>query len=99
MAVDVRHAEESGHSAMKAYHDIEVEDDVTAFVEYENGPRACLSHPRRCARTNGFEISAERGRLLLKTEPDLYRLRVSERQFNRNTRGFGCLSAGSVKSR
>lgn len=67
------------------YHDIEVEDDVTILGEYANGAScAFMSSTAEAPGTNRLEISADRGKLVIEDgKLDFYRLRVSERQFNR----------------
>lgn len=48
------------------YHDIEVEDDVTAYLEYENGMTGTfITTTGEAPGTNRLEIAAEQGRLLL----------------------------------
>ncbi|HEX8552214.1 MAG TPA: Gfo/Idh/MocA family oxidoreductase [Abditibacteriaceae bacterium] len=48
------------------YHDIEVEDDVTAYVEYENGASGVfISSTGEAPGTNCFEIIGDRGKLKL----------------------------------
>ena len=36
------------------WHDIEVEDDVTAYLEYPNGPPRIYHFNRRCTRNQSF---------------------------------------------
>jgi predicted dehydrogenase len=74
------------------YHDIEVEDDVTAYVEYENGATGLfITTTGEAPGTNRFEISGDKGKLVIEDgKLTFYRLRVSERQFNKEyTGGFG----------
>jgi predicted dehydrogenase len=74
------------------YHDIEVEDDVTAFVEYENGATGVfVTTTGDAPGTNRFEISGDRGKIVIENnELIFWRLRVPERQFNKEYRGgFG----------
>ncbi len=48
------------------YHDIEVEDDVTAFVEYENGATGVfITTTGEAPGTQSFEVVGDRGKLLL----------------------------------
>ena len=48
------------------YHDIEVEDDVTAYGEYENGSTGVfLTSTGEAPGTNRLEISADRGKVIL----------------------------------
>lgn len=54
------------HCQFGRYHDIEVEDDVTAFFEYPNGATGTLiTSTGEAPGTNRLEIAAERGRLVL----------------------------------
>ncbi len=74
------------------YHDIEVEDDVTAYVEYANGATGVfITSTGEAPGTNRFEITGDRGKLVAEDgKLTFWRLRVSERQFNREyTGGFG----------
>ncbi len=74
------------------YHDIEVEDDVTAYVEYENGATGLfVTSTGEAPGTNRFEISADRGKVVVEDgKLTFWRLRVPERQFNREYKGgFG----------
>lgn len=74
------------------YHDIEVEDDVTAYVEYPNGATGVfITSTGDAPGTNRFEITGDRGKLVAENgKLTFWRLRVSERQFNKEyTGGFG----------
>lgn len=74
------------------YHDIEVEDDVTAYVEYPNGATGVfITSTGDAPGTNRFEITGDRGKLVAEDgKLTFWRLRVSERQFNKEyTGGFG----------
>lgn len=74
------------------YHNIEVEDDVTAFVEYENGATGLfVTSTGEAPGTNRFEISGDRGKIVVEDDQlSFWRLRVSERQFNAEYQGgFG----------
>ena len=74
------------------YHNIEVEDDVTAYVEYENGATGVfVTSTADAPGTNRFEVTGDRGKIVIENDKlTLWRLRVSERQFNREyTGGFG----------
>ncbi len=52
--------------AFGKYHDIEVEDDVTAYVEYENGATGLfITTTGEAPGTNRLEITGERGKLVL----------------------------------
>lgn len=48
------------------FHDIEVEDDVTAYLEYENGATGVfITCTGEAPGTNRLEIAAERGRVIV----------------------------------
>ncbi len=54
-----------GFCQMGRFHDIEVEDDVTAYFEYDNGPTAVfITSTGEAPGVNRLEISGERGRLV-----------------------------------
>jgi predicted dehydrogenase len=51
------------------YHDIEVEDDVTAYFEYENGATGVLiASTGEAPGTDRLEIAAERGRVIIESD-------------------------------
>lgn len=56
----------SGHASLGKYHDIEVEDEVAAYFEHENG---MVGHfvvtTGECPGTNRLEICGEYGKLVL----------------------------------
>ena len=57
------------HCQFARFHDIEVEDDVTAFCEYPNGMTGTIiTSTGEAPGTNRLEIAAERGRLVLEDE-------------------------------
>ncbi|MGZ9586194.1 Gfo/Idh/MocA family protein [Paenibacillus marinisediminis] len=74
------------------YRDIEVEDDVTAYVEYENGATGVfITTTGEAPGTNRFEVTGDRGKIVIEDDKmTFWRLRVSEPEFNRTyTGGFG----------
>ncbi|MEH7331698.1 Gfo/Idh/MocA family oxidoreductase [Neobacillus drentensis] len=74
------------------YHDIEVEDDVTAFVEYENGATGVfIASTGEAPGTNRYEIVGDHGKIVVENEQLIfYQLIQSEREFNSSyTGGFG----------
>ncbi|HWJ77837.1 MAG TPA: Gfo/Idh/MocA family oxidoreductase, partial [Niallia sp.] len=74
------------------FHDIEVEDDVTAYVEYENGATGVfVTSTGDAPGTNRYEISGDRGKLVVEDgKLTFWRLTQSERQFNKEYKGgFG----------
>ena len=74
------------------YHDIEVEDDVTAYVEYENGATGVfVTSTADTPGTNRLEVVGDRGKITVENgNLTFWRLRIPERQYNREfTGGFG----------
>lgn len=74
------------------YHDIEVDDDVTAYVKYPNGATGVfITSTGEAPGTNRFEIMGDRGKLVAEDRKlTFWRLRVSEREFNKEYKGgFG----------
>jgi predicted dehydrogenase len=79
-------------SNLGKYHDIEVEDDVTAFMEYEDGATGVfIASTGEAPGTNRFEIVGDRGKIVVEDEEIVfYQLAQSEREFNSTyTGGFG----------
>ncbi len=73
------------------YHNIEVEDDVTAYVEYENGATGVfITSTGEAPGSNSFEITGDRGKLLLSGgKLTFWRTRISVSEHLRTTpRGF-----------
>ena len=53
------------------YHDIEVEDDCSALLEYADGATGCfITTTGEAPGTNRFEIAGTKGRLVLETLPE-----------------------------
>jgi predicted dehydrogenase len=74
------------------YHDIEVEDDVTAYVEYEDGSTGMfITSTGETPGSNRFEVAGDMGKIVMEDgKLTFWRTRISERQFNREwTKGFG----------
>ncbi len=75
------------------WHDIEVEDDVTAYLEYENGATGVfITSTADAPGTNRFEIVGTKGKLVCNDGKNLTFLRnkVDEREFCFTcTTGFG----------
>jgi predicted dehydrogenase len=74
------------------YHDIEVEDDVTAYVEYENGATGVfITSTGEAPGTNRLEISADNGKVVLENGTiTFWRTRVPGSQFLKEwPNGFG----------
>lgn len=74
------------------YHDIEVEDDVTAYMEYENGATGVFVTSTGIApETNRLEITGNKGKIIVENNEIIFRrLRTPERKFNKiYKKGFG----------
>lgn len=74
------------------YHDIEVEDDVTAYLEYENGATGVfIASTGEAPGTDRLELVGNRGKIVLEDEKiTFWRLEIPERDFNNGYRnGFG----------
>ena len=71
------------------HRDIEVEDDVTAYVEYDNGATGTfVTTTGETPGTNRLEINGDRGKIVVEDgEITFWRLTVSEPEFNRNFKG------------
>lgn len=78
--------------AFGKYRNIEVEDDVTAYAEYENGATAVfITTTGEAPGTNRYEVTGDRGKIVIEDgKLTFWRLRVPEPEFNRQyTGGFG----------
>ena len=74
------------------WHDIEVEDDVTAYLEYENGATGVfVTTTADAPGTNRFEITGNKGKLVCEDKKLMfYKLETPEREFNATYKGgFG----------
>ena len=81
-----------GFCGFGKYHEIEVEDDVTAYVEYENGATGVfIACTAEAPGTNRFEVSGDRGKVVVEDgKLTFWRNRVGEREHNAsNTSLFG----------
>ena len=67
------------------WHDIEVEDDVTAYMEYANGATGVfVTSTGDAPGTNRLEITFDRGKVICEHDKLLlYKLSESEREFSR----------------
>jgi len=67
------------------WHNIEVEDDVTAYVEYENGATGVfITSTADCPGNNRFEVLGDLGKIIFENDQLLhYKLETPEREFNR----------------
>lgn len=75
---------------MGRYHDIAVEDDVTAYLEYANGMTGLfVTSTGESPGTNRLEIAAERGRVVLEDGKLLFnRTEIPVSEHSRTTREF-----------
>lgn len=74
------------------YRNIEVEDDVTAYVEYSNGATGLfVTTTGEAPGTNRYELTGDNGKIVIEDgKLTFWRLRVPEPQFNAEfTGGFG----------
>jgi len=74
------------------YYDIEVEDDVTVYMEYENGTTGTyITSTGETPGTNRLEIACDMGRLVVENGKLTFNRNViSEREHNKtNTKPFG----------
>lgn len=81
-----------GFCSFGKYRDIEVEDDVTAFLEYENGATGVfITSIGEAPGTNRFEVVGDRGKIVVENNKlTFFRLTQSEREFNATYKGgFG----------
>ncbi|MGL5434594.1 MAG: Gfo/Idh/MocA family protein [Lachnospiraceae bacterium] len=71
------------------WHDIEVEDDVTVYLEYENGATGTfITSTADAPGTNRFEITLDKGKLVCEeNQLVLYELEMSERKFCKTATG------------
>lgn len=73
------------------WHDIEVEDDVTAYAEYANGATACfITSTGECPGTNRLEISGDLGKVVFEEgKLHFWKLETPERKLCfESTEGF-----------
>lgn len=74
--------------------DIEVEDEATAYFEYENGAVGLyMTSVSEFPGTNRLEIAGDRGKLVYENDKiTFYRTTVSEEEYNKDlTRTFGAI--------
>ena len=74
------------------YYDIEVEDDVTAYLEYENGTTGTyITSTGETPGTNRLEIACDMGRVIVEKDTISFdKNEISEREFNKvNQMVFG----------
>ena len=82
------------------WHDIEVEDDVTTYVEYENGATGVFITSTGDAHgVNRFEIQMDKGRLIAENEKlELLEYDMTEQEFSKtNTEPFATVGAKKIE--
>ena len=82
------------------WHDIEVEDDVTAYVKYANGATGVfITSTGDACGTNRFEIQLEKGKIVAENDKlTVLELEMSEPEFSKtNKEIFGCPKATELK--
>ncbi len=77
------------------YYNIEVEDDVTAYAEYDNGMTATfITSTGEAPGTNRLEVSGTMGKVVVESNTiKFFRNRIDERKFNKTCTGFGAPEA------
>lgn len=72
------------------YYNIEVEDDVTAYLEYDNGTTGTyITSTGEAPGTNRLEIACDMGRIVVDDGKMIFNRNVeSEREFNKNFKGI-----------
>ena len=75
------------HCQVGRYHNIEVEDDVTAFLEYPDGTTGVfITSTGEAPGTNRLEVTGERGRVVIENDRFLFtRNEVEMSEFSRTT--------------
>ena len=82
------------HLHFGKWHDIEVEDDVSAYVEYENGATGMfITSTGDAPGTNRFEITLDKGKLIAEGDRlTMWKSEISEQEFSAtNTSPFGSM--------
>ncbi len=87
------------HLHFGKWHDIEVEDDVTAYVEYENGATGVFITSTGDAHgTNRFEIQLDKAKIVIEDDKlQVLEYEMTEQEFSAtNTESFGSVKANIV---
>ena len=88
------------HMMYGRWHDIEVEDDVTTYMEYENGATGVfITTTGDPCGTNRFEIQLDRAKIIAEHgKLFVWELEMSEQEFSRTNKiPFGCPKATPVE--
>jgi len=77
-----------GFCQLGRYHDIEVEDDVTAYFEYPDGMTGVfITSTGEAPGTNRLEVASERGRVVLEDgRMEFRRIEIPATEFSRTTK-------------
>ena len=89
-----------GHLLYGKWHDIEVEDDVTAYVEYANGSTGVfVTTTGDGCGTNRLEIQLDKAKIIAyKNQIELWEMEVSEPEFNRTcTNSFASIPCKQIE--
>ncbi len=90
----------TAHMKFGQWHNIEVEDDVTAFVEYENGATGVfITSTGDPKGTNRFEIQMDKAKLVVEDDKlRVWELAESEPEFTKtNTKPFGWIESKEIE--
>lgn len=82
------------------WHDIEVEDDVTAYVEYENGASGVfITSTGDACGTNRFEIQMDKAKFVVENDVlTVCEYEMPEQEFSKtNTKPFGNVNSKTFK--
>ena len=82
------------------WHDIEVEDDVTCFVEYENGATGTfITTTGDACGSNRFEIQMDRAKLLVEhNKLHVWEFEMAEQEFSKTcTSPFGSMKIEEIE--
>ncbi|MDO4867103.1 MAG: Gfo/Idh/MocA family oxidoreductase [Clostridia bacterium] len=88
------------HMRFGQWHDIEVEDDVTTYMEYESGATGVFVTTTGDAHgTNRFEVQLDRARIIVENDRlSLMEFEVSEPEFSRTNKApFATMPAREVE--
>jgi predicted dehydrogenase len=88
-------AQVRAHCQFGRYHEIEVEDDVTAYMEYADGTTGVfITSTGEAPGTDRLEVTTERGRVVLENGRLLYtRNEMEMSEFSRTTKDIWALPA------
>ena len=75
----------TAHLHYGKWHDIEVEDDVTAYVEFENGATGVfVTSTGDACGTNRFEVQLDKGKIVAENDKlTFYELEMTEQEFSK----------------